>query len=72
MANLLLLLLNAWKIENEYGNIMGPYGEAGKECVNWCAKLAESFNIGVAWIMCQQSDAPHPMVLIFYFPILYD
>ena len=51
---------------------MGPYGEAGKECVNWCAKLAESFNIGVAWIMCQQSDAPHPMVLIFYFPILYD
>ncbi|KAK4590911.1 hypothetical protein RGQ29_021204 [Quercus rubra] len=41
------------QIENEYGNIMGPYGEAGKECVNWCAKLAESFNIGVAWIMCQ-------------------
>ncbi|XP_050243381.1 beta-galactosidase 15-like [Quercus robur] len=50
------------QIENEYGNIMGPYGEAGKEYVNWCAKLAESFNIGVPWIMCQQSDAPQPMI----------
>jgi len=62
------------KIENEYGNVMSSYGDAGKAYVNWCAKLAESYNIDVPWIMCQQSDAPQPMVrfiiyvvLIFYF-----
>ncbi|XP_054824803.1 beta-galactosidase 15-like [Prosopis cineraria] len=50
------------QIENEYGNIMGQYGEAGKEYVNWCAQLASSYQIGVPWIMCQQSDAPQPMI----------
>lgn len=46
---------------------MGPYKEAGKSYINWCAQMATSQNIGVPWIMCQQSDAPQPMVLIFYF-----
>ncbi|KAH9686911.1 Beta-galactosidase 7 [Citrus sinensis] len=50
-----------YKIENEYGNIMGPYKEAGKSYINWCAQMATSQNIGVPWIMCQQSDAPQPM-----------
>ncbi|KAF8401121.1 hypothetical protein HHK36_014425 [Tetracentron sinense] len=50
------------QIENEYGNIMGPYGAAGKAYIQWCAKMAESLNIGVPWIMCQQSDAPQPMI----------
>lgn len=45
---------------------MGPYKEAGKSYINWCAQMATSQNIGVPWIMCQQSDAPQPMVLIFY------
>ena len=50
------------QIENEYGNIMGPYGAAGKSYIQWCAKMAVSQNIGVPWIMCQQSDAPQPMI----------
>ncbi|RDY03088.1 hypothetical protein CR513_13361, partial [Mucuna pruriens] len=50
------------KIENEYGNVMSVYGDAGKAYIDWCANMAESFNIGVPWIMCQQSDAPQPMI----------
>uniref|UniRef100_A0A2N9I5M6 Beta-galactosidase n=1 Tax=Fagus sylvatica TaxID=28930 RepID=A0A2N9I5M6_FAGSY len=50
------------QIENEYGNIMKPYGEAGKSYIQWCANMAQSQNIGVPWIMCQQSDAPQPMI----------
>ncbi|KAJ0087884.1 hypothetical protein Patl1_32313 [Pistacia atlantica] len=50
------------QIENEYGNIMWEYGEDGKAYVNWCAELAQSYNIGVPWIMCQQDDAPEPMI----------
>ncbi|KAH7656488.1 Beta-galactosidase protein [Dioscorea alata] len=50
------------QIENEYGNIMKPFGEAGKRYVQWCAKMAESQNIGVPWVMCQQPDAPQPMI----------
>jgi len=44
---------------------MSSYGDAGKAYINWCAKMAESFNIDVPWIMCQQSDAPQPMVFFF-------
>ncbi|KAL5549989.1 hypothetical protein UlMin_000165 [Ulmus minor] len=50
------------QIENEYGNVMWKYGDDGKQYVNWCAKLAQSYQIGVPWIMCQQSDAPKPMI----------
>ncbi|KAK1280991.1 Beta-galactosidase 15 [Acorus gramineus] len=50
------------QIENEYGDVEGPYGDSGKRYVQWCANLAESFNIGVPWIMCQQGDAPQPMI----------
>ncbi|TKY46213.1 Beta-galactosidase protein [Spatholobus suberectus] len=50
------------QIENEYGNIMGSYGQNGKEYVQWCAQLAQSYQIGVPWVMCQQSDAPDPMI----------
>ncbi|KAL5697596.1 hypothetical protein ACHQM5_028721 [Ranunculus cassubicifolius] len=50
------------QIENEYGNIMNDYKEAGKSYIKWCAKMAESQNIGVPWIMCQQNDAPQPMI----------
>ncbi|KAF7801334.1 beta-galactosidase 15-like [Senna tora] len=49
------------QIENEYGNVMAPYGDAGKAYIDWCAKMAGSLDIGVPWIMCQQSDAPPPM-----------
>ncbi|KAJ7946663.1 Beta-galactosidase [Quillaja saponaria] len=50
------------QIENEYGNVMSVYGDAGKAYIDWCANMAESFHIGVPWIMCQQSDAPQPMI----------
>ncbi|XP_027343447.1 beta-galactosidase 7-like [Abrus precatorius] len=50
------------QIENEYGNIMSGYGDAGKTYINWCAQMALAQNIGVPWIMCQQGDAPQPMI----------
>ncbi|KAG9154970.1 hypothetical protein Leryth_012154 [Lithospermum erythrorhizon] len=50
------------QIENEYGNVMSSYGFAGKAYVNWCADMAQSLDIGVPWIMCQQSNAPQPMI----------
>ncbi|KAH9804748.1 Beta-galactosidase 7 [Citrus sinensis] len=50
------------QIENEYGNVMSDYGDAGKSYINWCAKMATSLDIGVPWIMCQESDAPSPMI----------
>ncbi|KAK6941269.1 D-galactoside/L-rhamnose binding SUEL lectin domain [Dillenia turbinata] len=50
------------QIENEYGNVIWAYGDAGKAYVNWCADMAQSFDIGVPWIMCQESDAPQPMI----------
>ncbi|KAG5243552.1 beta-galactosidase [Salix suchowensis] len=50
------------QIENEYGNVMGPYGEAGKSYVQWCAQMAVAQNTGVPWIMCQQSDAPSSVI----------
>ncbi|KAK7304013.1 hypothetical protein RJT34_14999 [Clitoria ternatea] len=50
------------QIENEYGNVMSAYGDAGKAYIDWCANMAESLNIGVPWIMCQQSDAPQSMI----------
>ncbi|KAL9407198.1 hypothetical protein Peur_004170 [Populus x canadensis] len=48
-------------IENEYGNVMSSYGEEGKAYMNWCANMAQSLDIGVPWLMCQQDDAPEPM-----------
>ncbi|XP_050220184.1 beta-galactosidase 15-like [Mercurialis annua] len=50
------------QVENEYGNIMDSYGAAGKAYIDWCANMAESLDIGVPWIMCQQTDAPQPMI----------
>ncbi|XP_021298184.1 beta-galactosidase 15-like [Herrania umbratica] len=50
------------QIENEFGNVMGPYGAGGKEYIQWCSNMAESLGVGVPWIMCQQQDAPKPMI----------
>ena len=41
---------------------MGSYGDNGKQYIQWCAQLAQSYQIGIPWVMCQQSDAPDPMV----------
>ncbi|KAF8111932.1 hypothetical protein N665_0070s0002 [Sinapis alba] len=35
------------QIENEYGNVMGSYGESGKEYIKWCANMAQSLDVGL-------------------------
>ncbi|KAI3949813.1 hypothetical protein MKW92_040003 [Papaver armeniacum] len=52
------------QIENEYGNVNdhNQYGPAAKSYIEWAAKMALSQNVGVPWLMCQQSDAPQPMI----------
>ncbi|KAL5982776.1 Beta-galactosidase 10 [Asimina triloba] len=49
-------------IENEYGDIESVYGEGGKPYAMWAANMAVSQDIGVPWIMCQQHDAPDPVI----------
>ncbi|KAK9167478.1 hypothetical protein Scep_002669 [Stephania cephalantha] len=50
------------QVENEYGDIERVYGEGGKPYAMWAASMALSQNIGVPWIMCQQYDAPDPVI----------
>ncbi|XP_019082573.1 PREDICTED: beta-galactosidase 8-like [Camelina sativa] len=50
------------QIENEYGNIDSAYGAAAKSYIKWSASMALSLDTGVPWNMCQQADAPDPMV----------
>ncbi|OVA19360.1 D-galactoside/L-rhamnose binding SUEL lectin domain [Macleaya cordata] len=48
--------------KNEYGDIEKVYGEGGKPYAMWAARMAVSQDIGVPWIMCQQYDAPDPVI----------
>ncbi|KAH7838837.1 hypothetical protein Vadar_031780 [Vaccinium darrowii] len=50
------------QIENEYGNIDSAYGSAAKTYIGWAASMASSLDTGVPWVMCQQKDAPDPMI----------
>lgn len=50
------------QIENEYGNIDSAYGSAAKSYINWAATMAISLDTGVPWVMCQQANAPDPIV----------
>ncbi|PIA65509.1 hypothetical protein AQUCO_00100780v1 [Aquilegia coerulea] len=50
------------QIENEYGNIQSGYGSAAKSYINWSASMATSLDTGVPWVMCQQADAPDPII----------
>ncbi|XVF47153.1 hypothetical protein PTKIN_Ptkin03bG0086400 [Pterospermum kingtungense] len=50
------------QIENEYGNIDSAYGAAAKSYIKWAASMAVSLDTGVPWVMCQQSDAPDPVI----------
>lgn len=50
------------QIENEYGNVESSYGSPGKAYVNWAASMAVSQGTGVPWVMCQQADAPKPII----------
>ncbi|KAE8656708.1 Beta-galactosidase 1 [Hibiscus syriacus] len=50
------------QIENEYGNIDSAYGAAAKSYIKWAADMAVSLDTGVPWVMCQQSNAPDPII----------
>lgn len=50
------------QIENEYGNIDSAYGPAAKTYIKWAASMATSLDTGVPWVMCQQKDAPDPII----------
>ncbi|KAM0869001.1 hypothetical protein ACQ4PT_040960 [Festuca glaucescens] len=50
------------QIENEYGGDEQAYGAGGKAYAMWAASMALAQNTGVPWTMCQQSDAPDPVV----------
>ncbi|RDY09559.1 Beta-galactosidase 8 [Mucuna pruriens] len=50
------------QVENEYGNIDAAYGPAAKSYINWAASMATSLDTGVPWVMCQQADAPDPII----------
>jgi hypothetical protein len=52
----------ALQIENEYGGDEQAYGACGKAYAMWAASMALAQNTGVPWTMCQQSDAPDPVV----------
>lgn len=54
--------VSLFQIENEYGNIYSAFGSAGKSYIKWAATMATSLDTGVPWVMCQQSDAPDPIV----------
>lgn len=50
------------QIENEYGNVAYSYGAPGKAYTKWAAMMAVGLNTGVPWVMCQQPDAPDPVI----------
>ncbi|KDP20900.1 hypothetical protein JCGZ_21371 [Jatropha curcas] len=50
------------QVENEYGNVEWAYGVAGELYVKWAAETAVSLNTSVPWVMCQQEDAPDPII----------
>ncbi|XP_041990675.1 beta-galactosidase 8-like [Salvia splendens] len=50
------------QIENEYGNIDSAYGKSAQTYISWAASMAVSLDTGVPWVMCQQSDAPNPII----------
>ncbi|KAK1618342.1 hypothetical protein QYE76_023859 [Lolium multiflorum] len=53
------------QIENEYGNIQSglPDQQSATKYIHWCAEMANNQNVGVPWIMCQQSNDLPPNVL---------
>lgn len=53
-----------YQVENEYGNIEWAYGVGGELYVQWAAAAALDFNTSVPWVMCQQENAPDPIVCV--------
>jgi hypothetical protein len=55
------------QIENEYGDTEQAYGAGGKPYAMWAASMAIAQNTGIPWIMCQQYDAPDPVVSLLHY-----
>ncbi|KAJ8751069.1 hypothetical protein K2173_016250 [Erythroxylum novogranatense] len=51
------------QIESDYGNTATYTGDAGRSYLEWAAKMANAQNIGVPWIMSDQSDISLPSVI---------
>lgn len=54
------------QVENEYGNVEWAYGVGGELYVKWAADTAVNLNTSVPWVMCQQEDAPDPIVSVYH------
>ncbi|KAK8626720.1 hypothetical protein V6N13_134352 [Hibiscus sabdariffa] len=50
------------QIENEYNTIQLAFREKGESYIQWAAKTALNFNIGIPWVMCKQKDAPDAII----------
>ncbi|XP_027126622.1 beta-galactosidase 10 isoform X1 [Coffea arabica] len=50
------------QVENEYGYYEAAYGEGGKRYALWAARMANSQNTSVPWMMCQQFDVPDHVI----------
>ncbi|KAF5467938.1 hypothetical protein F2P56_012142 [Juglans regia] len=50
------------QIENEYGRIERTFHEEGLRYVRWAANMTVELQTGVPWVMCQQNDAPDPVI----------
>ena len=48
------------QIENEYGDGGTDPGRIGY--IEWCGQLAASLNTSTVWIMCQEGEAPYPII----------
>ncbi|KAM0953024.1 putative beta-galactosidase [Dioscorea sansibarensis] len=49
-------------VEFRTDNQIFKYGAAGQKYFQWCANFAESLDVGVPWIMCQQPNSPLSMI----------
>ncbi|KAK1414241.1 hypothetical protein QVD17_29984 [Tagetes erecta] len=50
------------QIENEYGPLEDVYGAPARVYTKWAAQMAVGLGTGVPWVMCQQKDAPDPII----------
>uniref|UniRef100_A0A7S3CWF6 Beta-galactosidase n=1 Tax=Palpitomonas bilix TaxID=652834 RepID=A0A7S3CWF6_9EUKA len=50
------------QIENEYGNIMSNYGQAGIEYMQYVANYTQKLEPNVPWLMCVQPTAPDVVI----------
>uniref|UniRef100_J3LWB8 Beta-galactosidase n=1 Tax=Oryza brachyantha TaxID=4533 RepID=J3LWB8_ORYBR len=50
------------QIENEYGNIQGNFGQAGKRYMLRAAQKEIGLDTSIPWVICRQTDAPEEII----------